>query len=133
MEIRESLFSKRVSLDNEDPYKLAMDFMRKVSENYRVYERKNVFSTDGPTKKSVIIFDILEILDSCSRIRVEFSMESENNTLYIDVSGEFIIKIRQSGFFTDIFTEFYLNNIFPSLRKISEKRAKELETELGNI
>ncbi len=133
MEIRESLFSKRVSLENEDPYKLAMDFMRRVSENYRVYERKNVFSTDGPTKKSEIIFDILEILDSCARIRVEFSMESENNTLYIDVSGEFIIKIRQSGFFTDIFTEFYLNNIFPSLRKISEKRAKELETELGNI
>ena len=53
--------------------------------------------------------------------------------MYVDVVGEFIVKISQDGFFTDVFTEFYINNVFPSLRKISEKRVKELEAELESV
>jgi hypothetical protein len=133
MEIRETLFSRSFSIESHDPYKITLEFMKKLSENYRIYERKNIFQTDGPVKKCVVIFDVLEALDKFSRIRVRFSMESENTNLYIDVVGEFVVKVHQSGFFSDMFAEFYLNKVFPRLKKVSEKRVKELEIEIGKM
>lgn len=133
MEIRETLFSKTFSLENEDPYRLSLDFMRRIAENYAVYETKNTYNTDGPVKKCTVVFDVIEQLDKFSRIRICFTIEGENRVLYVDVVGEFIVKISQDGFFTDVFTEFYINNVFPSLRKISEKRVKELEAELESV
>ncbi|MBI3190864.1 hypothetical protein HYZ41_04130 [archaeon] len=130
MEIRETLFKKTFSIENEDPYRISLDFMRRISENYTVYETKNIYMTDGPVKKCTLVFDVIEPLDNFSRIRICFTIEGENRTLYVDVIGEFIVKIGQEGFFTDIFTEFYINKIFPGLRKISEKRVRELEAEL---
>ena len=133
MEIRETLFKKSFSVENSDTYGLALDFMRKLSDTYRIYEKKNIFETDGPVRKSILIFDVIESLDRFSHIMINFSMESENNNLYVDIVGEFVVDIREQGFFTGIFTEFYLNNIFPKLRKVSECRINELNAELERI
>ena len=133
MKIRETLFKKSFSLENSDAYGLSLDFMRKLSQTYRIYERKNVFETNGPVKKSVLIFDVVETLDRFSHIFINFSMESDNSILYIDIVGEFVVDIREHGVFTDVFAEFYLNNVFPQLRKVSADRLKELNTKLGRI
>ena len=133
MQIRESLFSKGFSVENENPYILALDMMKKLSEHYIIYERKNVFETDGPVKKATLVFDVVEPLDKFSHVRVNFSMEGENSILYVDVKGEFVLKIKDQGFFTEVFTEFYLNNIFPTLRRVSEQRVKELNRELEKL
>lgn len=133
MEIRESLIKKDFSVESENPHALSMEFMKKLSEHYRIYERKNTFETDGPTKRSVLVFDVVEPLDRFSRIIVNFSMEGEKKMLCVNITGEFVLRIKEHGFFTDTFTEFYLNNVFPVLRKISDQRAKELNAELENI
>ncbi len=133
MEIRETLFKKSFSVENNDTYGLSLDFMRKLSGTYRIYEKKNVFETDGPARRSILIFDVIESLDRFSHIMINFSMESENNNLYVDIVGEFVVDIREQGFFTGIFAEFYLNNIFPKLRKVSECRINELNAELERI
>lgn len=130
MELREILFKKSFSVENSDVYGLSLDFMRKLSNSYRIYERKNIFQTDGPVKKSILVFDVIESLDSFSHIVINFSMEGENQNLYVDVSGEFVLDVHEEGFFGGIFTEFYLNNVFPKLRKISESRIQELNAEL---
>jgi len=110
-----------------------MDLMKKLSQNYRVYEKQNIYKTDGPVKKCMVVFDAIEPLDKLTRIRISFSMESENDTLFVDITGEFILKIHQSGFFTDMFAEFYLGNVFPQLKKVSQKRAQELKAEIEKI
>jgi len=132
MEIRETLFTKSFSTESENPYVMSLEFMKKLSETYRIYERKNIYQTDGPTKKAILVFDVIEILDKFSRIRISFSMEGENNTLYVNIVGEFVLKMKEYGFFGNVFSEFYLNNVFPLLRKVSEKRVKELEVKLEN-
>ncbi|MBI4154356.1 hypothetical protein HY501_03390 [Candidatus Woesearchaeota archaeon] len=130
MEIREALFKKSFSVESKDPYGLSLDFMKRMSENYMVYERKNLLETDGPSRRSSLVFDVVENLDDFSRIIVNISMDGENGTLYVNLEAEFVLHIREHGFFTDIFTEFYLNNVFPVLRQASEQRAREMKEEL---
>jgi len=133
MEIREELFKKSFSTESQDTYGLALGFMHRLSEIHRIYERKNIFETGGNVKKAILIFDVVEILDKFSRIMVKFSMESENSTLYVDILGEFVVDIKEGEFFTGIFSEFYINNIFPMLRKISEERLAKLNTHLEHF
>ncbi len=133
MKIRETLFSKSFSVENSDPYGLSLDFMHSMSENYLIYERKNMFETDGPVKKAFVVFDIVEMLDKFAHIFVSFSMESENNALFVDISGEFVVQIKEEGAFTNIFTEFYLNNIFPQLKRVSQQKFAKLNTEVDAL
>ena len=133
MEVRETLFSKSFSVETGDPLALSMDFMKKLADTGLIYERKNVYETDGPVKKFILVFDLVEVLDGFSRIQINFSFESENNTLYADILGEFVLRIKDYGFFTEVFTDFYLHNVFPALRKVSEKRAQELEQRMEKI
>jgi hypothetical protein len=133
MEVRETLFTKSFSVENDDPASLSLDFMRKLSDVGKIYEKKHVFETNGPVKKSVLVFDLVEVLDRFSRISINFSLESENRTLYVEILGEFVLKIKDYGFFTEIFTDFYLRNVFPTLRKVSEKRTAELQQRLEHF
>jgi hypothetical protein len=133
MEVRETLFTKSFSVENNDPYALSIEFMSRLSEIGRIYERKNIYETDGPVKKSVVAFDLVEVLDRFSFVIINFSLESEKNMLYVDILGEFVLRIKEYGFFTEIFTDFYLHNVFPVLRKVSEKRAIELEQHLERL
>jgi hypothetical protein len=133
MELNETLFKKSFSVENENPYLTAMEFMKKLSEYYRVYEHKNVVETDGPESKATLIFDVIDVLDDFSHVSVNFSMYGEGNTLYVDILGSFVLRVREGGFFTEIFAEFYLNNIFPVMRRVSTARMKELEGELESL
>ncbi|MCX6815361.1 MAG: hypothetical protein NT120_00735 [Candidatus Aenigmarchaeota archaeon] len=130
MEIRETLFTKSFSMETDNPHGLALEFMKKLSHNYMVYEKKNKFQTDGPVKKITILFDVVEVLDKFSSIIVTFSMEAENNTMYIDIEGSFLMRVRESGFFSSVFSEFYLDSIFPVLKKVSQDHIKALEKEI---
>lgn len=133
MELRETLFSRSFSVENEDAYGLSLDFMKKLSEIGMVYERKNRYLTDGPVKKGEVVFDLVEMLDSFSFVMINFSLVSENKQLYVDILGEFVLKIKNQGFFTEAFTDFYLHNVFPVLRKVSEKRVEELNKTIEKI
>jgi hypothetical protein len=133
VEIRETIFKKSFSLDTSDPYGFSMDFMRKLSNSFRVYKKKNIYETSGPVKKSILVFDVVQTIDKFSYIVINFSMESENSTLYVDAAGEYVVFIRDKGFFASIFTEFYLNNVFPQLRKISGQKIKEIEAEIAQL
>lgn len=133
MEVRETLFTKSFSVENDDTYALSIQFMKRLSDIGRIYERKNVYETDGPVKKAAVVFDLVEVLDSFSCIIINFSLESENRTLYVDILAEFVLRIRDYGYFTEVFTDFYLHSIFPVLRKVSEKRVKELEQQLEKL
>jgi hypothetical protein len=133
MELNETLFKKSFSVDSENPHITAMDFMKKLSEYYRVYEQKNAMESDGPEHKSTLVFDVVDTLDDFSHVSINFSMIGEGKTLYVDIFGSFVLRVRDDGFFTEIFAEFYLNNIFPVMRRVSEARVKELEVELDRL
>jgi len=133
VEIRETLFTKSMVVETDDPYIVAMDFMKRVSDNHAVYERQNAFATDGPVKKATLVFDVVEALDAFSQIEVNFSMEGENNSLYINVKAEFVVRIKEKGLFSEVFTEFYLKNVYPSLQKASARTMQEIEKEIGSI
>lgn len=133
MEIRETLFTKSFSVESESPYALALDFMKKLSGSYMLYERENTVGTDGPTTRSSLVFDLVEPFDTFSRVVIKFSMTGENNVLYVDVAAEFVMKIKDTGYFTEIFTEFYLGNIFPSMKKLSEKHVRDFSVKLEKI
>lgn len=133
MEISENIFTKNFSVETENPYLLAYEFMKKLSAYYMIYERKNVFETNGPTKKAVLIFDVVENIDPFSQVSVNFSMESNNTTLFVEISGEFVLRLKEEGFFSEAFAEFYMSNMFQPMRAASQRRMKELETELSRL
>ena len=133
MEIRETLFRKSFSIETTSPYITALDFMKKLSEYHKIYERKNSFETDGPSTKSTLVFDVVEQLDAFSQISINFSTSGENNMLYVDIQGDFVLRVDETGFFAETFSEFYLKGIYPMMKKVSERRVKELEVEIERL
>ncbi len=122
MEIKESLMSQSFSVSSSDPYMLSLKAMEELSKSAKVVERKNLYETDGPHHKSTVVFDTVELVDDFSKIIFRFDLAGEDGTLRVDVSGLLDLHIEETGFFSDIFTDYYVKNIFPLLRKISEER-----------
>jgi len=129
MKIEETLVTKSLNKISKDPYRDSLDLMKRMSERGKVVERKNSYSTDGPFHRSDVAFDVVSQLDSYSNVRVSFFLTGENGTrnfLRADILASFNAKIKETGFFSEIFAEFYMENVFPLMRKAAEGKTKRI-------
>jgi hypothetical protein len=129
MRIEEDLRKKTIQLVSQDPYYFSLEFMRRMSEKGKILEKENKYATGGPFHRSDVVFDFVQHLDGYTSIRVRFFLMGENGTknfLRIDIAPSFISFVEETGFFSKAFAEFYLENIFPVLRKIADGKMKEI-------
>ncbi len=129
MQIEENLVTKTITRNSSDPYYTSLEFMRRMSGRGKIIEKENSYSTDGPFHRSEVVFEMVQHLDSYTDLKITFYLTGENSTrnyLRADIVASFISRIQEHGFFTELFTEFYLQNIFPIMRKTAESKIKSL-------
>ncbi len=114
--------SQSFTLNTTDPYLFSLQAMEEMSKNVKVIERKNEYETDGPHHRSVLVFDTIERIDDFSKIVFRFSLTGEDGLLRASVTGSLSIGMDEAGFFSQIFTDYYVKTVFPLLRKISEDK-----------
>lgn len=124
MEIRESLMSQAFTVNTPDPYLLSLKVMEDISKMSKVVEKKNEYETDGPHHRSIVAFESIELIDDFSNIIFNFELKGENGILRADVNGVFDTHIVETGFFSQLFTDYYVKTLFPFLRKMSEDKIK---------
>ena len=122
MQINETLMTKAFSVMNPDPYLLALRVMEEVARTEKVVEKKNAYETDGPHHRCFVNFDAVELIDDFSKIVFNFDLQGENGMLRVNVNGLLDLEIEETGFFSEAFGDHYTKNIFPLLRKMSEKK-----------
>lgn len=122
MRIKETLMTQSFSVNDPDPYMFSLDVMEKLSKDVKVVEKKNIYETDGPHHKSTVVFETVELIDDFSKIVFKFELFGEDNALRANINGLLSLNIEETGFFSQIFTDYYVKTIFPLLRKISEDR-----------
>jgi len=129
MQIEENLVTKTITRNSTDPYYASLEFMRRMSGRGKVVERENSYSTDGPFHRSDVVFDLVQHLDSYTDLKITFYLTGENstrNSLRMDIVASFVSRIREHGFYTQLFAEFYLENVFPIMKKTAEDKIKSL-------
>ena len=124
MEIHESLMSQAFSVRNPDPYLLSLKIMEDISKMSKVVEKKNEYEKDGPHHRSTVIFESIELIDDFSNIVFKFELNGEDDVLHANVNGIFDTHIVDTGFFSEVFTDYYVKTLFPFLRKVSEDKIK---------
>ncbi len=129
MQIEETLVTKTITRNTTDPYYTSLEFMRRMSGRGKVVEKENSYSTDGPFHRSEVVFDLVQHLDSYTDMKITFYLTGENSTrnfLRADIVASFVSRISERGFFTQLFAEFYLENVFPIMKKTAEDKIKSL-------
>jgi hypothetical protein len=124
MEIKETLMTRSFTVMDHDPYLLALKCMEEISRTAKVVERENRYESDGPHHRCVVDFDTIEIADDFSRIVFSFRMEGEDGILRVQIEGFLDLRIDETGFFSETFSEHYVKTLFPLLRKMSEEKIK---------
>src|SRR3972149_1307514 len=122
MRIKETLMNQAFSVNTPDPLMLSLHAMEEVSKDTKVVEKKNLYETDGPHHRSTINFDAIELVDDFSKIIFHFNLLGEDGTLRANIDGLLSVNIEDTGFFSRVFGDYYIRNIFPLLRKMSEER-----------
>jgi len=127
MKIDESVVEKNISVEKEDPYGFSLKFMEKAAEFGQVIERRNEYLTDGPEHRSRVEFDVVGVLDAFSRLQISVMMESTQKNLRANITGSFDVDMDEPGFMSSMLSEFYLENIYPAVRKISIEKLRAVE------
>ena len=131
--VEEIVFSKQVFIESLNPYNLSLDILDNFSGFGKVTEKKHEYKTDGPRKIVNIEFEVEDEVDSHSSIKFTLRINGEHNekgSLTINMTGSFNLKMSgRKGFGSETFSEYYFENLFPSLKS----NAIEKIEKLGNI
>ncbi|MBI4174129.1 MAG: hypothetical protein HY517_00665 [Candidatus Aenigmarchaeota archaeon] len=122
MKIKETLMSQSLTASTNDPYLFSLHVMEELSKSVKVIEKKNSYETDGPHHRSTVVFDAIDLVDDFSKIVFRFNLLGEGGVVRAGVSGSLSLSIEDTGFFSQMFTDYYVKNVFPLLRKISEEK-----------
>ena len=122
MEIKETLMDESFSVASTDPYMLSLKIMEELSKDVKIVEKKNEYETDGPHHRSIVVFETIEIIDGFSKILFKFELTGDDGVLRANIAGLLKLHIDETGFFSQIFSDYYVGTTFPVLRKMSEDK-----------
>ncbi len=130
MIVEDIIFSNEKSLNTKDPYKKALHILNVFSDFGKIIERRNEFETDGPRQRCFVSFDVVDDIDNFTSHVYSFDISGEKTKMYgiLNISMKFIIRtnIRETGFFSHIFSDYYIENILPFMRKSTMHKMKSI-------
>ncbi|MEM7819512.1 MAG: hypothetical protein QXD48_01645 [Candidatus Aenigmatarchaeota archaeon] len=133
MRIFDNFYTKTINMYVKEPYLISLRIIDSMRNFFNVSEKKNEYKTDGPKHISNIEFTITKDIDRYANVKMEFSLYGKDNILTINVLGSVILTIDKFGFFSDIFSQFYLEKIYPQTRKECEKVIEEIKKRFEKI
>jgi hypothetical protein len=133
MRLTETVFSRGITIKTDDPYKLALDIMKRMSDFVKVIEKKNTYMTDGPRHMSEVIFDAVHEIDEHTILKLSFNLLGGENGLNIDIQGVISVNIIKYGPFSDMFSDYYIKNVYPALKKNSESQTNRLIKQVNKV
>lgn len=133
MRIKEVLMDQTFSITNSDPYMFSLHLMEELSKDARVVEKKNEYETDGPHHRSTVVFDAVELVDNFSKIVFRFALTGEDQTVRANVKGLVSCSVDETGFFSQMFADYYVKTVFPLLRKISQDKIEFFGTKVEKM
>ena len=116
----EELFSKYIHLKTRDPFSLSLEILNIARGFGEPVERKNSYETDGPRKRVELSFDLKKEIDKFSTAKISFDLNGESNSrgfLDIRLKGEFQTRMTKTGPISQAFSEYYLSDTLPFLKK----------------
>jgi len=122
------VFSKSVFVKTKEMYSLSLDILDNMAVFGTIIEKKHQFETDGPRKQVHLFFDTVDKIDERSSLIFSFMINGNSNgTGYLDIDfkGMFSVKVPpRNGFGSEAFNSFYVNKLFPSMRKDMDSKIK---------
>ncbi len=121
--IIERFFSRRLFIETSDVYTATTDIAHVISQ-LGVKELENLYETDGPSRRTSYVAEMVKHLDRNSRLKITFDAKGDStlNTLTLDVAAEFQIRrIEEAGIMLKTFHEYYLAHVSPFLRKLAQQ------------
>ncbi|MBI4162174.1 MAG: hypothetical protein HY513_00695 [Candidatus Aenigmarchaeota archaeon] len=132
MIINDEVYNGIFELEADDPYEKSHALKNKLSVLGRVVESKNELWTDGPEHRSVLDFSVTEIIDNYSHVAANFSMKGFNEAklLQVAVKIEIVTTIKEDGFFSAAFAEYYMKTSYSNTSKMCRSKAANLKKEI---
>ena len=130
MRIEETLYTKKIIIESEDPYGFALELMNFMSRTGKVIERENKYETDGPARRITLKFVLEEQMDNVSSSVAEFSVSGGTNGvnyLEIRITGNFYANIETAGCFTEAFVDYYTKHAMPRNLRQADRKFKDVD------
>lgn len=126
--IIEDMFSRKIFIETEDIFFSTAE-LAGMMEKLGARRTENIYETDGPRKRTSVVYVLTNFVDGRSRARITFDIKADSmlNILTLTISAAFEVKTDpEAGFFTKTFFDFYVSGISPVLRKIAAEQIKDV-------
>ncbi|MFH0832157.1 MAG: hypothetical protein V1900_00325 [Candidatus Aenigmatarchaeota archaeon] len=133
MRIIDTFLTKSVSIKTNDVYSTALEILAVISKYGKLIERKNIYGTDGPRKMLEMVYEIIKTVDSKSKLKFSFNLMGESHGsgfLELKITCKFRMVSKENGFASETFTDYYTQNVFPSVKNRAEDDAKKIIGEI---
>jgi hypothetical protein len=135
--IIDTMLERHITVYTDDPHSMIFDILKGLSTLGEYDEKKNVYETDGPTKRVHVVFSIVDKLDKSTKIDIAFDLigrMGKSSYLEILVEGNLITKIDEpKNIFSETFLSYYLSNISQEYKKIAKQKMREVDEVLVNV
>ncbi len=122
----DELFSRKIFIEAEDIF-LTSTELGNIIEGLGARRIENVFETDGPRKRTSLVYTLVKLMDRLSRLKMVFDIKADSmlNILTLTISASFETKTDpEAGFFTKTFQNFYSSSISNVLRRMAVEQMK---------
>ena len=135
MLISDEIFDETFDIHADDPYEKSQFFRNKLSEIGKIMEKKNEMWTDGPEHRSVLEFDVVEVLDPYSHVSAIFSMNGSKESKLLQISAKIKIttEIKEKGFFSAAFVEYYMKTSYATISNMCKSKAHIFKNEVESL
>jgi len=129
MQVEEIFIEDNFFMDAGEPYTESMNFMDFCLGYGSIKEIENDVMSDGPQKRTNLVFHIIKHLDTFSSAVFAVSIEGSQKFnrkafLKIHVKGSYVASIPTGGFFADALQRFYMEHIYKEARNAGEEYIK---------
>ncbi len=135
MIISDEIYNESFDLPAEDPYGKSLVLKEKLSGLGKTIEKKSELWTDGPENRSVVEFSIIDVIDHYSRVSADFVMKGskESKLLEVSVKIQITTTVKEEGFFSAAFAEYYMKTSYAEMSKMCRVSANNLKKEVENL
>lgn len=135
MQVEEIFIEDSFFMGAEEPYTESMEFMGFCSSFGKVKEIENDVMSDGPQKRTNLVFHIIKHLDTFSSALLAVSIEGSQKfnrkaSLKIHVKGSFVTSTATGGVFTDALQRFYMEHVYKEARRNAEEYIRFVYSEM---
>lgn len=126
--IIDELFSRKIFIEVEDIF-LPSTELGNIIEGLGARQRENIYETDGPRKRTSLVYVLTKLMDSHSRARIAFDIKADSmmNIITLTISASFETKSDpEAGFFSRSFYEFYASSIASVLRRMAVQEIRNI-------